>query len=133
EIDSSRGNRKFDVGTVGEFTSALKDIWPTMHFCHCLQQKLDNFWMKIAPYQYLRSGSDEWHVTGWNVSVNINHTLWQYQTSELRKNASEGLGHWKVHKPNGRILQKRFDGRRIRRADNPHNIHLAVVHCLDRG
>ncbi|MGB8236151.1 MAG: hypothetical protein WCF35_09910, partial [Pseudolabrys sp.] len=39
--------------------------------------------MKIAPYQCLRSGPDERHVMGWNVSVNINHTLWQYEPSEL--------------------------------------------------
>jgi hypothetical protein len=67
KIDSCRGNRIFDIGTVREFTGALKDIWPIMHFCHCLQEKLDNFWMKVATYQYLGSGPDKWHVMGWDV------------------------------------------------------------------
>src|SRR5262249_46113654 len=39
-----------------------------MYFYHCLQQELDNFRMKIATYQYLRGGSQELHVIGWDVS-----------------------------------------------------------------
>ena len=58
-----------------------------MSFYHCLQQELDNFWMKIATYQYLRSGADEWHVIGWNVPVKINNPLRQYQPSEFGENA----------------------------------------------
>ena len=58
-----------------------------MSFYHCLQQELDNFWMKMATYKYFRSGSNQWHVIGWNVPVNINDTLRQYQPSELGENA----------------------------------------------
>ena len=65
-----------------------------MYFHHCLQQELDDFWMKIATYQYPRGGSNELHVIGWDVSVNINHTLWQYQPSEVGENAGESLRHW---------------------------------------
>src|SRR5271165_4583135 len=97
KIDSCRGNGIFHIGAVWEFTGALEDICPTMYFYHCLQQELDNFWMKIATYQYLRSDPDELHVIGRNVPVNINHTLWQYHPSERGENTGESLRVWKAH------------------------------------
>src|SRR5215475_10517547 len=62
KIDSRRCNGIFYVRTVRKFAGALKDICSTMSFYHCLQQELDNFWMKIATYQHFYSGSDEWQV-----------------------------------------------------------------------
>ena len=88
KIASRRGYWIFYIGTVRKFTGALKDICSTMSFYHCLQQELDNFWIKIATYQYLYRGSDELYVIGWNVPVNINDTLRQYQPSEFGENAS---------------------------------------------
>src|SRR5262249_46052328 len=102
-----------------------------MYFHHRLQQELDNFWMKVATYQYLRGRSNELHVIGWNVSVNINHTLWQYQASELRVNTGESLRHRQTHYANVRILEQRFNGRRIRRADDPYSIQPAIINCLN--
>src|SRR5262245_37721312 len=76
-----------------------------MYFYHGLQQELDNFRMKIAAYQYLRGRSEELHVIGWDVSVNINHTLWQYsrvRSGKIRVKASaigklimRTLGFWR--------------------------------------
>src|SRR5262249_26647554 len=87
KIDSRRCNGIFYIGAVRKFAGALKDICSTMSFHHCLQQELDNFWIKIATYQYLYRGSDELYVIGWNVPVNINDTLRQYQPSEFGENA----------------------------------------------
>ena len=63
------------------------DICSAMSLYHCLQQKLDNFWMKIAAYQHFRSVSNQWHVIGWNVPVKIDNPLRQYQPSELWEHA----------------------------------------------
>src|SRR5215831_521366 len=79
-----------------------------MYFHHCLQQELDNFWMNVATYQYLRGRSNELHVIGWNVSRNINHTLWQYQLSELGKNTGKSLRHRQTHNANVRISKQGF-------------------------
>src|SRR6516165_8245142 len=106
KIDSGRCNGIFCVGAVGEFTGALKNLTSTMYFHHGLQQELDNFRMKIATYQYLRGGSEELDVIRWDVSVNINHTLWQYQPSEVGENTSESFRHWQTHNANIGILEK---------------------------
>src|SRR5215510_15531609 len=100
-----------------------------MYFHHRLQQELDNFWMKVATYQYLRGRSNELHVIGWDVSGNINHTLWQYQPSELRVDTGKSLRHRQTHYANVRISEQCFDGRRIRRPDDPYGIHLPIVQC----
>ena len=131
KIDSRRGNGIFYIGAVREFTGALKDICSTMSFYHRLQQELDNFWMKIATYQYLRRGSDEWYVIGWNVLVNIYDTLRQYQPSELGEETGEGLCRLKAQNANVRIVEERLDDWRIRRAANLYGIHLTIVHCLN--
>src|SRR5262249_1412466 len=55
------------------------------------QQELNNFRMKIATYQYLRGGPNELHVIRWDVSLNINHTLWQFQRSEVGEKTGESL------------------------------------------
>src|SRR5215471_12434306 len=106
KIRSRRCNGIFYIGAVGEFADALKNIRPTMYFYHCLQQELYNFRMKIAAYQYLRGGSDELDVIRWDVSVNVNHTLWQDQPSEVGENTSEGFRHWQTHNANIGILEK---------------------------
>src|SRR5215472_10042874 len=106
KIDSGRCNGIFRVGAVREFTAALKNLTSAMYFHHCLQQQLDNFWMKIATHQYFRSRSDEWHVIGWNVAVNIDHSSWQYQSNEIWKYNGESLCYWKAHEPNVGILQQ---------------------------
>src|SRR6516165_6255444 len=129
KIDSGRRNGIFYIRAVREFTGALKGICSTMNFYHCLQQELDNFWMKIATYQHFRSGADEWHVIGWNVSVKINNPLRQYQPSELGENTREGLCRLKAHNANVRIVEERMDGWCVRRAENPNGIHLTIVHC----
>src|SRR5262245_63209904 len=100
KIRSRRCNGIFYIGAVREFADALKDIRSTMYFYHCLQQELNNFRMKIATHQYLRGGSEELYVIGWDVSVNINHTLWQYQPGEVGENAGESLRHWQSHNAN---------------------------------
>ena len=46
------------------------------------------------------------HVIRWDVSVNINHTLWQYQPSEVGENTGESLRPWKTHKANIRISEQ---------------------------
>ena len=71
-----------------------------MSFYHCLQQELDDFRVKIAANQYLGGGPDECHIIRWNVLVNIDHTLWQYQPSELWEDTGESLRPWKAHKAN---------------------------------
>src|SRR5215831_12821382 len=91
KISRRRGNRIFHISAIGELTGALKDICSTMSFYLCLQQELDNLRMKITSYQNFRSGSDEWYVIWWNVPVNINDTLRQYQVSEFGKNTGECL------------------------------------------
>src|SRR6516225_6979544 len=106
KINSRRRNGIFYIRAVGEFSGALKDICSTMSFYHCLQQELDNFWIKIATYQYLYSGSDEWNVIGWNVLVNINDTLRQYQPSELGEETGEGLCRLKAHKAHVGIFEE---------------------------
>jgi len=77
-----------------------------VYFYHCLQQELDNFRMKIATDQYLRGGSEELHVIGWDVSVDIDHTLWQYQPREVGENAGERLRHWQTHNANVGIFEQ---------------------------
>src|SRR6516165_12645647 len=131
KIDGGRRNGIFYIRAIRKFAGALKDICSTMSLYHCLQQKLDNFRIKIATYQYLRRGSDEWYVIGWNVLVNINDTLRQYQPSELGEKTGEGLCRLKAQNANVRIVEERLDGWRIRRATNPYSIHLTIVHCLN--
>src|SRR6516162_10726956 len=106
KIDSGRCNGIFCVGAVGEFTGALKNLTSTMYFHHCLQQQLDNFRMKIATYQYLRGRPNELHVIGWDVSLNINHTLWQFQRSEVGEKTGESLSRRQTHNANLRILEQ---------------------------
>src|SRR6516164_1867957 len=131
KINSGRCNGIFCVGAVREFTAALKNLTSTMYFHHCLQQQLDNFWVYIAANQHFRRGSDEWHVIGRDVAVNIDHTLWQYQSNEIWKHNGESLCIWKAHESNVGIMQQRVDSRCIRRAEDPYSIHLAIIQCLD--
>src|SRR5215510_5203058 len=79
KINGSRSNGIFGVGAIRKFTAALKDCPRAMCFDHRLQQELDNFRMQIAADQHFGGGSDEWHVSGRDVSVNINDTSRQYQ------------------------------------------------------
>src|SRR5262249_1934075 len=131
KIDGRRRNGIFYIRAVREFAGALKDICSTMNFYHCLQQELDNFWMKIATYQYLRGVADELHVIGRNVQVNINHTLWQSHGSEVGENTGKSLRVWKTHDAKIGVSEERMDGRRIRRAKDPDSIYLTIVHCLN--
>ena len=77
-----------------------------MYLYHCLQQQLDNFWVKIAANQYFGGGSDEWHIIGRNVVVDIDHILWQFQPSEPGKYKGESLCIWKAHEPNVGISEQ---------------------------
>src|SRR5664279_5457717 len=103
-----------------------------MLFCHCFQQKGDHLWMKIFANQYPGRASDQWHVIGWNYFVQINHTLWQYQSNKIGINTAESLGHWKGHKFNAGISQHGLNTRRIRSADKPNNIDLVFIQCRNR-
>src|SRR5216683_3620524 len=126
KIGSSRGNGIFGVGTVWEFTAALKNCTSTVRFHHCLQHEWDDFWVQIAANQHLGSGSYKRHLMRWNIPLNIDHTLRQYQSNEFREYDRESLRCWKVHDPNVGILQQGMDSRRIRCAKYPHRIHLAI-------
>src|SRR6516162_6012641 len=106
KIDSGGCNRIFCVGAVREFTAALKNLTSTMYFHHCLQQQLDNFWVKIAAHQHFASGSNERHVIGWDVAVNIDHTSWQYQSNEIWEYNGKSLRRWKAHEPNAGISKQ---------------------------
>src|SRR5215467_4153315 len=105
KIDGGRGNGIFGVGTIWKFTTALKDCTRGMCLGHRLQQELDNFRMQIAANQYLGRGSNEWHVSGRDVSVNINNTSRQYQPNEFGEYDRESLRHWKAHAPDAGIFQ----------------------------
>ena len=78
KIDSGGCNGIFRVGAVREFTAALKNLTSTMYLHHCLQQQLDNFWVEIAANQHFGGGSDERHIIGRDVAVDIDHISWQY-------------------------------------------------------
>jgi len=105
KIDGGRGNRIFGVGTIREFATALENFTRAVCLYHRLQQELDNFRMEVAANQQLGGGSYEWHVSGWNVSVNINYTARQYQPNEFWKYNGEGLCRWKAHRADAGILQ----------------------------
>ena len=77
-----------------------------MYFYHCLQQELDNLRMKIAAYQYLCGGSEKLHVIGWDVLVDIDHTLWQHQPREVGENTGESLRHRQTHNANVGIFEQ---------------------------
>ena len=83
--------------------------------------------MQIAANQYLGGGSYEWHVIGRDVSVDINYSSRQYQLNEFGEYNGEGFCRRKAHDPNVGILQKRTDSRRVRRAEYPHSINLAII------
>ena len=105
EIDGGRGYGIFCVVTIWKFIGLLKDPTGAMRLDHRLQQELDNFRMEVAANQQLGGGSYEWHVSGWNVSVNINYTARQYQPNEFWKYNGEGLCRWKAHDADAGILQ----------------------------
>jgi len=75
-----------------------------MYLNHRLQHQLDDFRMQIAPNQHLSGGSYEWHVSGRDVSVDINHTLRQNQPNEFWEYDCESLCSWKAHDPHVGIL-----------------------------
>src|SRR5262249_22627699 len=133
KIDSGRCNGIFRVGAVREFTAALKNLTSTMYLHNCLQQQLDNFWVEIAANQHFGGGSDERHVIGRDVAVNIDHTSWQCQSNEIWKYNGESLCIWKTHEPNVGIFQQRLDGRCIGRADDEYSIRLVIIQRLDCG
>src|SRR6478752_6488174 len=133
KIDSGGCNGIFRVGAVREFTAALKNLTSTMYLHHCLQQQLDNFWVEIAANQHFGGGSDERHIIGRDVAVDINHISWQFQSNETWKYNGESLCIWKAHEPNVGICQQGVDRRSIRRAEGPYSIHLAFIQCLDCG
>src|SRR3974377_2319503 len=88
KIDSGRCNGIFCVGAVREFTAALKNLTSTMYFHHCLQQQLDNFWVEIAANQHFGSGSDERHVIGRDVAVNIGGNTSRTRSGNIMVKAS---------------------------------------------
>src|SRR5438105_3739774 len=97
KIDGGRSNRILWVGAIRELAIALKDICPAMRFHHCLQEKLDNLWMKIVTHQHLYCGPNEHHVVARNNLVKIDHTLWKYEPNKVWKNTGESLRHRKAH------------------------------------
>src|SRR5262249_54563701 len=121
------------IGGVGELPGALKDVCPAMRFHHCLQEKLDNLWMKVATHQHLRRGPDEHHVIGRSDAVEIDHSLWQYEPNKIGENAGEILRQWEAHEAELEIPQQGADSRRIRKSGDPHDIHFALVEGRDCG
>src|SRR6516164_4195751 len=127
KIDGGRGNGIFGVGTIREFATALKNCTSTVRFHHCLQHEWDDFWVQIAANQHLVGGSDKRHVMRRDMSLNIDHTLRQYQSNEFWEYDRESLRLWKAHDPSVGILQQGMDSRRIRWAKYRHRIHLAII------
>src|SRR6516162_6251214 len=127
KISSRRGNGIFGVGTVWEFTAALKNSTSTVRFHHCLQHEWDDFWVQIAANQHLGGGSYKRHVMRRDIPLNIKHTLRQYQSIEFWKYDRESLRRWKVHDPSVGILQQGMDSRRIRWANYRHRIRRAII------
>src|SRR5262245_21484261 len=104
KIGSSKGNGIFGVGTVREFTAALKNSTGTVRLHHCLQHERDDFRVQIAANQHLASGSDKRHVMRRDIPLKIEHTSRQYQSNELWEHDRESLRRWKVHDPSVGIL-----------------------------
>src|SRR5262249_16620145 len=130
KIDGGRGYGIYGVVAIWKFIGLLKDATGAMRLDHRLQQQLDNFRMQIAANQYLCRGSYEWHVSRRNISVDIDDTSRQDQPNEFRKYDGERLCGWKAHQPDARIDQHGMNSCSIRRADDPHGIHLAVMECF---
>src|SRR5258708_31051975 len=126
-IGSSSGNGIFGVGTVWEFTAALKNCTSTVRFHHCLQHEWDDFRVQIAANQHLAGASYKRHVMRRDIPLKIDHTLRQYQSNEFWEYDRESLRRWKVHYPSVGILQQGMDRRRIRWSKYPHRIRLAII------
>ena len=127
KIGSSRGNGIFGVGTVWEFTAALKNCTSTVRFHHGLQHEWDDFWVQIAANQHFACDSYKRHVMRRDIPLKIDHTLRQYQSNEFWEYDRESFRRWKVHDPSVGILQQGMDSRRIRWAKYPHCIRLAII------
>src|SRR5262249_39129473 len=103
-----------------------------MRLYHCLQEKLDNLWMKIVTHQHLCCGSNEHHVIGRSDAVKIDHTLWQYEPNKIRENAGESVRHGEAHESNLGIPQQRADSRCIRQSSDRVAVHFGFIEGRDR-
>src|SRR5260370_35468082 len=86
KVGSSRGNGIFGVGTVREFTAALKNCTSTVRFHHCLQHEWDDFGGQFAANQHLAGDSYKRDVMRSAIPLRITHTLRQYRSNTVWDN-----------------------------------------------
>src|SRR5262249_12786789 len=115
----------------GKLTYARKDTCPAMRLHHCLQEKLDKLWMKVASHQHLYCAANEHHVIGRSDAVEIDHTLRQHEPNEVRENTGESVRHGEAHESNLGIAQQGADSRCIRKSGDPPDIHFALIEGRD--
>ena len=83
--------------------------------------------MQVVANQNFGRGADQLHIGGWNIPVDVDDTLRQNETTEIRENTRIGFRHREAHQPHLVIAQKGLDSGRLGHANDPDNIHLAII------
>src|SRR5262245_17561485 len=102
-IDGIGSHRILWVEAHWEFPNFLKNVLPTMLFCHGFQQQIDNLGMKIIAYQDSGGRPKQRNVASWNAAIDIKHPLWEYELHQIWKHTTECLGHRKTQEFDVRI------------------------------
>jgi len=67
------------------------------------------------------------NVDGRDILIDVDDTLRQNEAIEIGKKAREGLSHREAHQPNLEVAQKGLNGCRLRHANDPDDVHRAIV------